>query len=319
MGHALVDHVARRAGIRLLAIKGPALQAMGLRDGHPSNDVDVLVDPERRDEFVASWGRWGGGAGSSAPPPTSSSRTPCLWLMTSGRSRSMCTTASPVCSRPRRSASRRCGAAGHDIALAHQSLRALLPSAAATIAALHYLRSSNREPELDAARAGCSRRSSARARPPISRCWPRRPRVAPRSLPFLERVGATPSAAPPMWKLQTSVQDWRTVQAATGPALCQLGGRAAPTPTSRVAPRDQASCAADRCRDPGLVSRCSTGLAGTVVGSREAGLCWPRCPSEGRARGVAERTIVPPKVLQRTFQWSMGPGRLEDEMRAELN
>jgi Uncharacterised nucleotidyltransferase len=45
--HGVVDEVARRRGVRVLFIKGPTLTQQGLRDAHPSVDVDVLVDPAR--------------------------------------------------------------------------------------------------------------------------------------------------------------------------------------------------------------------------------------------------------------------------------
>jgi len=43
--HGVVDEVARRHGVRVLFIKGPALARQRLRDAHASIDVDVLVDP----------------------------------------------------------------------------------------------------------------------------------------------------------------------------------------------------------------------------------------------------------------------------------
>src|SRR3954468_14696535 len=48
--HGVVDEVARRAGVRVLFIKGPILTQQGLRDAHQSVDVDVLVDPSRLDD-----------------------------------------------------------------------------------------------------------------------------------------------------------------------------------------------------------------------------------------------------------------------------
>ena len=45
--HAVVGEVARALDVRILFIKGPILTAQGLRDGHQSVDVDVLVDPAR--------------------------------------------------------------------------------------------------------------------------------------------------------------------------------------------------------------------------------------------------------------------------------
>jgi len=54
LGYALVSRIAAQAGIRCLAIKGPVLEAQGLREGHTSIDVDVWVDPARRDDLVAA-------------------------------------------------------------------------------------------------------------------------------------------------------------------------------------------------------------------------------------------------------------------------
>ena len=54
LGYVLVDRIAREAGIRCLAIKGPILEAQGLREGHRSRDVDVWVDPKRFDDMVAA-------------------------------------------------------------------------------------------------------------------------------------------------------------------------------------------------------------------------------------------------------------------------
>lgn len=51
--HALVGHRADALGIRMLVIKGPASRLQGLRPPGVSNDVDVWVDPERRDALVA--------------------------------------------------------------------------------------------------------------------------------------------------------------------------------------------------------------------------------------------------------------------------
>lgn len=56
---ALVDHRAREAGIRCLAIKGPALDATGIRQRHVSNDVDVLVHPDDLDRLAEELERAG--------------------------------------------------------------------------------------------------------------------------------------------------------------------------------------------------------------------------------------------------------------------
>ncbi len=45
LGHAWLQAVADRAGIRALFIKGPALHRHGLRPHRTSGDIDVLVDP----------------------------------------------------------------------------------------------------------------------------------------------------------------------------------------------------------------------------------------------------------------------------------
>ncbi|MEF2977462.1 nucleotidyltransferase family protein [Subtercola sp. YIM 133946] len=52
LGHAFVSSVAQDHGIRALLIKGPILNQLNLREPRASSDVDVLVDPARRDEFV---------------------------------------------------------------------------------------------------------------------------------------------------------------------------------------------------------------------------------------------------------------------------
>ncbi len=54
LGYALVDHLARRDSLPCLAIKGPVLQAQGLRGGHASIDVDVLVAPDDRESLAAA-------------------------------------------------------------------------------------------------------------------------------------------------------------------------------------------------------------------------------------------------------------------------
>ncbi|WP_370290692.1 nucleotidyltransferase family protein [Nocardioides sp.] len=47
LGYAMVDHIARGAGMRCLAIKGPVSAAHGLKPPGASVDVDVLVDPNQ--------------------------------------------------------------------------------------------------------------------------------------------------------------------------------------------------------------------------------------------------------------------------------
>lgn len=48
LAHALVGRVAADEGVRVLFIKGPTAQLQGLRVPRSSLDVDVLVDPARR-------------------------------------------------------------------------------------------------------------------------------------------------------------------------------------------------------------------------------------------------------------------------------
>ena len=48
LAHALVDRVAVDVDVRVLFIKGPAAALQGLRTRRASVDVDVLVDPSRR-------------------------------------------------------------------------------------------------------------------------------------------------------------------------------------------------------------------------------------------------------------------------------
>lgn len=49
---ALLDHLAVGRGIRSLLIKGDTLAHYGLREARVSSDVDVLVEPQRFDEFI---------------------------------------------------------------------------------------------------------------------------------------------------------------------------------------------------------------------------------------------------------------------------
>lgn len=51
LAHAMVAHVAERAGIRALAIKGPVSDHYELREPRVSADADVLVEPGRFKEF----------------------------------------------------------------------------------------------------------------------------------------------------------------------------------------------------------------------------------------------------------------------------
>lgn len=54
LGHAWTARVAADVGIRVLLIKGPNLQAAGLRAPRVSGDVDVLVDPAGFDRYCAA-------------------------------------------------------------------------------------------------------------------------------------------------------------------------------------------------------------------------------------------------------------------------
>ncbi|SDH63397.1 nucleotidyltransferase family protein [Microbacterium pygmaeum] len=54
LGHAWVQSVAERSGIRVLFLKGPALHRHGLREHRTSSDVDVLVEPSRLDDLSAA-------------------------------------------------------------------------------------------------------------------------------------------------------------------------------------------------------------------------------------------------------------------------
>lgn len=47
LAHALVQHVAAQADIRVIALKGPVLALHGLRPDRASSDADVLVEPGR--------------------------------------------------------------------------------------------------------------------------------------------------------------------------------------------------------------------------------------------------------------------------------
>ncbi|MBO9704835.1 MAG: nucleotidyltransferase family protein, partial [Arthrobacter sp.] len=53
LAYAMVDRLARTNGIRVLAIKGPVLAAMGLRPRKVSSDADILVEPDRMAELCA--------------------------------------------------------------------------------------------------------------------------------------------------------------------------------------------------------------------------------------------------------------------------
>lgn len=52
LGHAYVQAVSARHSIRVLFIKGPSLDRLGLRNNHVSSDVDALVDPTRFQDLL---------------------------------------------------------------------------------------------------------------------------------------------------------------------------------------------------------------------------------------------------------------------------
>ena len=52
LGHAVVEHLARRDRVDLLHIKGPATEALLRAEGRSSSDVDVLVRPAHVDVFM---------------------------------------------------------------------------------------------------------------------------------------------------------------------------------------------------------------------------------------------------------------------------
>tara|TARA_B100000678_G_scaffold266581_1_gene251582 strand:+ start:1714 stop:2682 length:969 start_codon:yes stop_codon:yes gene_type:complete len=53
LGHAWMQGIAERNGIRVLLLKGPTLARQGVRPAHASGDVDVLVSPDRFEAFLA--------------------------------------------------------------------------------------------------------------------------------------------------------------------------------------------------------------------------------------------------------------------------
>lgn len=52
LGHALIEHTAQQRGIKLLHIKGYAVDSGLYSPGRRSSDIDVLVHPDHIDEFV---------------------------------------------------------------------------------------------------------------------------------------------------------------------------------------------------------------------------------------------------------------------------
>lgn len=59
LAHALIAHLARESGIRVLSIKGFVSDRYGLREPRVAADADVIVDPDRFDEFCALLGEHG--------------------------------------------------------------------------------------------------------------------------------------------------------------------------------------------------------------------------------------------------------------------
>lgn len=51
LAYALVNRIAAERGVRVLAIKGPLLEKLGLRSRKISSDADILVEPSRMTEF----------------------------------------------------------------------------------------------------------------------------------------------------------------------------------------------------------------------------------------------------------------------------
>ncbi len=76
LAHALVARVASDHGLRVLAIKGPAVAEQGLREARDSADVDVLVHPRDLEPLVGGltavgWKRMVTGTYASIMPPHS--------------------------------------------------------------------------------------------------------------------------------------------------------------------------------------------------------------------------------------------------------
>ena len=59
LAYALVDRIAAEHSVRVLAIKGPLLEKMGLRSQKISSDADILVEPSRMSEFCMILGKYG--------------------------------------------------------------------------------------------------------------------------------------------------------------------------------------------------------------------------------------------------------------------
>ncbi|WP_223945479.1 nucleotidyltransferase family protein [Arthrobacter sp. StoSoilB20] len=59
LAYALVDRIATVHGVRVLAIKGPLLEKLGLRTHKISTDADILVEPAKMSEFCEILARHG--------------------------------------------------------------------------------------------------------------------------------------------------------------------------------------------------------------------------------------------------------------------
>ncbi|MFK0003888.1 hypothetical protein [Paenarthrobacter sp. NPDC090522] len=59
LAYALVARIAAEHSVRILAIKGPLLEKMGLRSKKISSDADILVEPSRMSEFCAILEKYG--------------------------------------------------------------------------------------------------------------------------------------------------------------------------------------------------------------------------------------------------------------------
>lgn len=57
--YSMLASIAQEQGIRVVAIKGPVLYRQGLRTREHSGDVDILVDPEKADQFTEAIAEWG--------------------------------------------------------------------------------------------------------------------------------------------------------------------------------------------------------------------------------------------------------------------
>lgn len=59
LAYALVDRIASKNEVRVLAIKGPLLEKFGLRSQKLSSDADILVEPSKMTEFCELLGTYG--------------------------------------------------------------------------------------------------------------------------------------------------------------------------------------------------------------------------------------------------------------------